>query len=298
MLTRRHSIAILAGAAMPASPAPGAPLIDTHIHLFEPEKFPYHANATYKPPAAPLARYLDFAREAGIDHVIVVHPEPYQDDHAYLEHCFANERPRGLFKGTCLFDPIDPKTPARMEALVKAHPGRIVALRIHAMNTRREPPQRSGAIRNRDLGDPALKKMWAKAGDLGLAVQMHFLPHHAPAIGRLAAEFRDVPVILDHMGRAGQGSPAEADGVLKLAEIPKVHLKYSGWSYFTEAEMKPFLRRAVQAFGNERIVWGGLGHNMEDHRKAAALFDDVFAFADDDTRARIRGRNAAALFRF
>ncbi len=27
--------------------------------------------------------------EGGVDHAVVVHPEPYQDDHRYLEHCLA-----------------------------------------------------------------------------------------------------------------------------------------------------------------------------------------------------------------
>src|SRR5678815_2823870 len=153
MFNRRE---IIFGAAVAAMGAKDQ-LIDTHIHLFEPDRFPYHPTATYKPPAAPLAPYLDFVKQAGIDHVIIVHPEPYQDDHRYLAYCFENERPRGLFKGTCLFDPMDPATPKRMEEIVKRHPGRIVALRIHAMNAPGEPPSKTGAIKNRDLRDPAMK---------------------------------------------------------------------------------------------------------------------------------------------
>ena len=65
-------------------------VIDTHIHLFEPGRFPYHASAVYKPAALPLDAYSLFVKEAGIGHTIIVHPEPYQDDHRYLEYCFAN----------------------------------------------------------------------------------------------------------------------------------------------------------------------------------------------------------------
>ena len=99
MMNRREILAVAAGGAA----ALGAKdlLVDTHIHLFEPERFPYHPAATYKPPAQALAPFLDFVKQAGIDHVILVHPEPYQDDHRYLSYCFENEKPRGLFKGTC-----------------------------------------------------------------------------------------------------------------------------------------------------------------------------------------------------
>jgi predicted TIM-barrel fold metal-dependent hydrolase len=279
------------------------PVIDTHIHLFEPARFPYHANATYQPPAEPLGPYLEFVKAAGIDHVVIVHPEPYQDDHRYLESCFENERPRGLFKGTCLLDPIDPATPGRMEELARRHPGRIVGLRIHAMNGPGEAPLKSGAIKNRDLRDPAIKGAWRAAAKLGLAVQMHFLPHHAEEIGTLAGEFREVAVILDHMGRFGQGKPEDFEAILRLARLPRVYFKFSGWGYSSKqpppyADLEPFMRRAMGAFGAERILWGGLGHDRAGYERATAVLGAGFGFATEADRARIRGLNAAKLFGF
>ena len=284
---------------------PKGVLVDTHIHLFADDQmsFPYHPNATYKPPAQPLEPYLQFIRESRINHVIIVHPEPYQDDHRYLEYCFEREPARGFFKGTCLFDPIDPKTPARMEELTRKHPGRIVALRIHENRDPKAPPTTRGAIRDRDLRDPAMKNTWRKAQSLGLAIQMHFIPYYAPQIGALAAEFRDVPVILDHLGRAGQGTPAEYEELLKLAKLPRVYMKYSGVRYsskkdYPHLDAKPVVRRAFEAFGPDRMLWGRLGHNMADFEKAVALFDQMFDYASEADRAKIRGLNAMKLFRF
>jgi len=300
MFNRRE---IIFGAAVAAMGAKDQ-LIDSHIHLFEPDRFPYHPTATYKPPAAPLAPYLDFVKQAGIDHVIIVHPEPYQDDHRYLVYCFENERPPGLFKGTCLFDPMDPATPKRMEEIVKRHPGRIVALRIHAMNAPGEPPSKTGAIKNRDLRDPAMKATWRAAAKLGLAIQMHFAPHHAPEIGALAGEFKDVPVILDHMGRFGQGKPEDYDAVMHLAlASPKVYFKFSGWGYSSRQpaphpDLNRFIVGAFDNFGAERILWGGLGQNMAAYKAASAVFDAQFGFASAADRAQIRGGAAAKLFRF
>ena len=154
MLTRRtllgSSLAALAAAA------PDAPIIDTHIHLFAPDRrrFPLHPNAAYVPEDSPLDAYLGFVKAAGVSRVVIVHPEPYQDDHRYLEHCFANEPSPLFFKGTCLFDPIDPATPERMRQLMERNPNRIVALRIHCTRERGAPPTSSGSIRDRDLADP------------------------------------------------------------------------------------------------------------------------------------------------
>ncbi|WP_321470925.1 amidohydrolase family protein [uncultured Paludibaculum sp.] len=297
-MTRRELLTLAAAGAVQAAPI--APLIDTHIHLFEPTRFPYHALGTYQPPPEPLGPYLAFTKAAGIAHSVIVHPEPYQDDHRYLWHCFESETPPGYFKGTLLLDPIDPRTPARMAELVKAHPHRIVALRIHAMNAPGEPPEKSGSIRNRDLADRRIQQVWRKAADLDIAIQMHFLPHHAPEIGTLCRRFPQVTVLLDHMGRTGMGTPADVDSVMALAKYPKVYFKYSGWSYFTNPALPvgPIVQRAHREFGADRILWGGLGMNAKAHAEAERIFATHWAFAPAEDREKIRGRNAARLFHF
>jgi len=246
-LSRRE---LLAGAlAMPVLAArPQGVIIDTHIHLFDQKKFPYHPQATYKPPDRLLEDYTKFVREVKLNGSVIVHPEPYQDDHTYLEYAFEHEPWPQFFRGTCLFDPVDPgtclfdpvdpKTPGRMEALVKRNPGRIKALRIHETQPCAKPRTKPGQpIRDRDMKAPEMAAAWRKAGDLGLAVQMHFIPCHAPDIRKLAGQFRDVPVILDHLGRYGEGTPAEYEEVLRLSELPRVYMKFSAVVY--SSKQKP-----------------------------------------------------------
>ena len=181
-----------------------------------------------------------------------------------------------------------------MQALVKKLPDRIVALRIHENLAAGKPPTTSGAIRDRDMRHPAMKETWRAAHSLGLAIQMHFIPRFAPQIGELAAQFRDMPVILDHLARAGQGTPAEYEQVLKLAQYPRVYMKYST----ATLDAKPLVRKAFDAFGAERMIWGGLGMNIADFEKASALLDRMFDYASESDRAKIRGLNAMKLFGF
>ncbi len=282
---------------------PKGVLVDTHIHLFDPDKFAYHPNATYRPPAQTLDHYVRFVRETKIDHAIIVHPEPYQDDHRYLEYCFLHEPFEGFFKGTCLFDPIAPETPARMEALVKKLPERIVALRIHKNQDPKKPATTSGAIRDRDMRSPAMLTTWRKAHSLGLGIQMHFIPCYAPQIRVLASQLREMPVILDHLGRHGEGTLIEYEDVLRLAELPHVYMKFSALRYssrqdYPHRDVKPLVRRLFQAFGADRMIWGGLGMDMTEFNRQAALLDEMFDFASESERAKIRGLNAIRLFGF
>src|SRR5262249_25085668 len=117
------------------------------------------------------------------------------------------------------------------------------------------------------------------------------------------AQFRDMPVILDHLARAGQGTPAEYEQVLKLAQYPRVYMKYSGVGYSSKqpypyADAKPIVRQAFDAFWAGRMIWGGLGMEIAESEKASALLDQMFDYASESDRAKIRGLNAIALFQF
>ena len=83
MISRRQCLGALAGSALRAA-KPAGLLIDSHVHLFDPKRFPYAPLATYQPQPQPLEPYVEFVRQAGISHTVIVHPEPYQDDHRYL----------------------------------------------------------------------------------------------------------------------------------------------------------------------------------------------------------------------
>lgn len=296
MLTRRSWITTCAASAIAQTPPR---LVDAHVHFFDPQKFPYHPNATYQPPAERVEDYAAFARQAGITHTVIVHPEPYQDDHRYLDYCFTQEPSTTRFLGTCLLDALDPRTPARMKELKKRYSARLIAMRIHAMNAPGEAPLAQSPIKNRDLAAPALARVWATAGEIGIAIQMHFLPHHAPAIAKLAAAHPGTKVILDHLGRFGMGGPQSADQVLALAAYPNTVLKFSGWGYSSKvpvphADLLPFMKRAIAGFG-DRIVWGGLGHNASAHTQAKAVFDTLLAPATAAQRAAIRTAKALAI---
>jgi predicted TIM-barrel fold metal-dependent hydrolase len=297
---------LLAGAVgVCAAGRPAGPIVDTHVHLFSPDlkRFPLAPNATYKPTPLPVEEYVRFATGVGIDHAVIVHPEPYQDDYRYLEYCFSQEPRPGFFKGTCLFDPTAHDTPDRIATLVGMNPKRIVALRIHETHKPGTPSLTTGPIKDRDMTSPAMKTTWARCQQLGLAIQMHFLPWVAPQIGTLAAQFPDMPVILDHMGRMGEGTAEEAAGVLKLAKLPRTYMKFasiasSSKEKYPFADVKPMVRRAYDAFGPDRMIWGYFGHDTAGFNREVDLFDMMFDFAKEEDRQKIRGKNALRLFKW
>jgi len=111
----------------------------------------------------------------------------------------------------------------------------------------------------------------------------------------LASKFPTTTVILDHMGRPGQGTEKEYEAVLRLAELPRVILKYSSWDAY-KGDLHQLTRRLYDVFGPQRIIWGTVGNTPAEIRKQAERFDNLLAFASESERAAIRGGNAQRLF--
>ena len=296
-LSRRRFL--IAGAAVPAFLSTGlanenVPRVDTHLHCFAGTKdarFPYHDRAPYRPePAATPEHLLKCMDGAGVDHAIVVHPEPYQDDHRYLEHCL--EVGGGRLKGTCLFFSDRRGSVAELPDLVQRAP--IVAARVHAYAPGRIPP----------FGKPELRDLWKTAGDLGLAMQIHFAPRYAPGFEPLIKEFPDTRVIIDHLGRPFQGIPEEHEVVVRWSRFQNTVIKLSSiplQTKYPHRDIAPIIKRLVSEFGAGRMIYGG-GFNAaatpQSYRAAYERAESFIAHLPAADRAAILGGNAAKLFGF
>ena len=227
-LSRRELLAA-AAVAKGLTARPKGYLVDSTASVLRRSvRFPYHQNATYRPPPKTVEAYSTFAREAGIDHTVIIHSEVYQDDHRYLRYAFEHEPSPGFFKATCLFDPIDPKTPARIEELVRSLPGRIVGDSHPRVPSPQTPPTTTGPMRDRDLRSAGMKNTWRKMHDLGLGIEMQSIPYYAPQVRALAEEFPEMPVQIDHFGLPAYGDEAQYEEVIRLAKLPRVYLRVEG----------------------------------------------------------------------
>lgn len=298
--TRREfvlgSAALLAscgGAPPPPPPKNAVPAVDTHVHCFagyDDPRYPYHPDAPYKPETAARPDQLLACMDgAGVDAAVIVHPEPYQDRHEYLEHCL--DAGRGRLKGTCLFFAGRPGSLDAMAALAKRCPA-VRAARIHAYAPERLPP----------FGKPELRELWKKAADLGLMIQLHFEPRWAPGFEPLIQEFSGTTVIVDHAGRPLQGTPEEHARVVGWSRYRNTVVKLSAIpakTSFPHRDAAPAVRALADAFGPDRMITGGgfeAGATPDSYAAARErLLSYVSHFSADD-RAKVAGGTAAKLF--
>ena len=262
-------------------------IIEWNTHLFsrDVESYPLHPRAAYRPrmeekPADPLSEYLERMQTESIDRAVVVQPEPYGDDHRLILECLERE-PDKLW-GTSLFYPDDADAPDKLADLVAAQP-RIVSTRFHA--------HRGKTMYLDSFAATGVRRLWQRAVDLGLIVELHIGPDYAVQVAEVLRDLPESTVLIDHLAEPHKGNAVEYAQVLELAAFPRVYMKLSGLNHFaTDAPLytsaRAFTRIVINAFGPQRMVWGS---------GTPAIVDAHMEDYDTPARNRVKGGNLALL---
>ncbi len=262
-------------------------IIEWNAHMFgsDTARYPFHPRATYTPGPQdrsldPLAVYLARMDTEGIDRAVLVQPEPYGDDHRLVLDCLS--RAPGRLWGTSLFYPRDDDAPEKLRALARDEP-RIVATRFHA--------HRGKLAYFESFDEPGVRRLWKAAGDLGLVIELHIGPDFAAQAARLIQDYADFTVLIDHLAEPHMGTAVEYAQVLALAQYDNVYMKLSGLGHFAAdgplyLSARPFTRLVIDAYGPDRLVWGG---------GTPGIVDAHLDRETEDERSRVKGDNLARL---
>lgn len=222
--------------------------VDTHVHVFEPARFPFAADA-YHPIAAEVGTADDLAAvldAAGIERVVLVNPTSgYGTDNRCMLDALERLGPRA--RGIARV-PLD-CSGRTLDALARRG---VVGVRIDFMG--------SGEAA---IADRATPRLLARLADRGMVCAMQ--GEGAQWIG-IAPLVANAPgrIVIDHCGRpdvhAGVDAPAFA-AVLRLADTRRVAVKLSGAMRFSAvdppyADTDPYYDAVIRAFGPTRLVWG------------------------------------------
>jgi L-fuconolactonase len=251
-------------------------------------RYPFHPKAVYQPSPAmlssdPLADYLTHMEQVGIDRAVLVHPEPYGDDHRLVLEYLQREPER--FRGTSLFYPADPDASQKLAGLVEAEP-KIISTRFHALRGKNQYLT--------SFDDQGVHALWSAAAQLGLIVELHIGPDYAAQAAKRIAEYPQTLVLIDHLAEPHTASAVDFAQVLELANFDNVYMKLSGLNHFAKdaplyTSAKPFTRWVANAFGPERMVWGS---------GTPKIVDAHLDFLSERERDLVRGENLRALLNF
>jgi L-fuconolactonase len=281
---------------------PGFPIIDTHLHLWDPARiaYPWLAGVPALDRPFLLPEFRDAAGEVAIEALVFVQCEAAFDQYE-AEAEFAAEQAR-----------IDP----RLESLVAW-----------------APLEKGGAVEadlerlSRHSGLRGIRRIIQFEPDLDFCLRPGFVEgvrslsafglsfdicidrrHLANAI-RFAEQVPDVSLVLDHIGkpdiRSGAFEPWASE-LRALASLPHVHCKISGVATeadhgaWAEDDLRRYIDTAIAAFGFERVMFGGdwpVATQAIGYQAWVALMDRALVGVGEADRRRFWRDNAAAFYR-
>jgi predicted TIM-barrel fold metal-dependent hydrolase len=274
--------------------AASAMRVDAHAHVWQPVTTPPTGATTIVSGqcAVPTELLLDYLDEHGIDRAVLVQPVYPGYDNSYVADAAREHSDR--LSAVCVIDPRQPTAADSLAHWVVERGCRGLRLRPCI------------AAEVEVFGSRSTWPVWQTAQQLGIVVNVLANQEHLPALGDLAERFPGVPIVIDHFAHPRlPGSVAQvASRLLALAQYANVHLKMSGYYYFSRGrfpydDSRELVRAVYDAFGPARLLWGsdfphvllktGYGRIL---RHAECQFD---WFTDDD-RQLILGDNARRLY--
>lgn len=223
------------------------PKVDTHCHLFDPQRFPYADDVPYRPQGQEIGDQAAFERLMdcfGVRHALLVGPNSgYNFDNRYLLHAIATGA--GRFKGIAVV-PGDTGSDTLADLKAQGIVGIAFNLALH------------GSAHYL----PTLPRMLQQLEQLGLWAQLQVtgdqLLDILPLLDRSGAR-----LLVDHCGRPeverGLAQPG-FQALLALGRERRAVVKLSGQVKFSQqrfpfADTQPYVEALLDAFGLEQCLW-------------------------------------------
>jgi predicted TIM-barrel fold metal-dependent hydrolase len=243
-------------------------VVDAQVHAWarDSDEFPWRLDfgsaeknrqvaAHFEAETMPPGRLLACMDEAGVDAAVLVSPTMYGADAGYARHTVAHDPARLAYVGL-----VDPAS-TTVEQDVSGWRSQTGALAI------RVPIYSAATIASVESGP--LRAVLAAAERHGVPVCV-YPPGYLDRLESIVRSFPGLQFVIDHLGLA-QPSPVfptvEGDGferlpeLLRLAAYSNVAVKATGVPSLSQEDF-PFrdvwdpLRRVIDAFGCDRVMWG------------------------------------------
>jgi predicted TIM-barrel fold metal-dependent hydrolase len=251
---------------------PLEPYIDGHSHVWTPDVHHYplaegFTVADMKPASFTAEELLATCRPAGVGRVNLIQMSYYRFDNRYMLDMIKLYPDR--FVGTAIVDPLAPHPDRAMAELA---PKGVRAFRIQ--------PEYSKEPGGRWLRPEGYRAMFAEAARSKGVMSCLIDPSCFAEVDRMAADFPDAPVVIDHLGRIGIDGTirdADVDALCSLAKHPNLYIKIGAFYALGRKappylDLVPLIRRVVQVFGASRCLWeSDCPFQVVEHRYADSL---------------------------
>jgi len=282
---------------------PDFPIIDTHVHLWDPRRFriPWldgvpQINQTYA-----LKEYAEHTQGVTIEAMVYLEVDvapSYRLLEAQWVNALANEEPR--------LRAIVPSAPLEDGDCARSYLEALKALGPRVKGVRRllqAEPDDAFALR------PDFVRSVRALADYDFSFDICIFHRQLPAVIELVRRCPEVRFILDHLGKpdikAGLRDPWQAH-IRALAALPNVVCKISGMvteadhARWTVDDLRPYFETVYDAFGPDRVMFGGdwpVVLLASSYKRWVETVDALTQGLSEDDRRKLWAENAKRVYR-
>lgn len=229
-------------------------LIDAHVHVWTSDVTTYPLAADYcvprdQPISFTSEVFLAITRPLGVERTVLIQSDFYGFDNSYLLDTI--QRFPGVFAGVAQIDEFGADPVAELRCLKS----------LGIRGVRIVPPKRGDS---KWLDGPGMQALWLCGAAEQLAICPLIDADDLTTVTRMCRRFPETTVVVDHaanIGSDGQFREADLKSLCDLAQFPLTHAKLSGFYFLGQKrppyiELAPMIRRLLDAFGPERLMWG------------------------------------------
>jgi predicted TIM-barrel fold metal-dependent hydrolase len=284
--------------ALAADPAT-LPWIDAHSHIWtrDIQHFPLAKGATLSdlsPPSFTAEELLKLTLRHDVGRVVLIQHHVYHGwDNSYLID--AARRYPQRFRVVGMVDNFSPDPGRQMRELLPRH---VTGFRI------------TPRIYQRDWLGGGMEVMWRTAADTRQNICCLIDPSDLGPVDAMCAKHPATSVVIDHFARIGadgQIRSQDLDALCLLARHERTFVKISAFYALGQKQppyldLVPMIRRLLDAFGVERLMWASDSpYQLEGANRYAASIDLVrtrLDFLSDSDRQWLLRKTAEKVFFF
>jgi len=282
---------------------PDFPIIDTHVHLWDPRRFriPWLDGAPQINQTYALKEYAEHTQGIAIEAMVYLEVDvapSYRLLEAQWVNALADEEPR--------LRAIVPSAPLEDGDCARSYLEALKALGPRVKGVRRllqAEPDDAFALR------PDFVRGVRALADYDFSFDICIFHRQLPAVIELVRRCPEVRFILDHLGKpdikAGLRDPWQAH-IRALAALPNVVCKISGMvteadhARWTVDDLRPYFETVYDAFGPDRVMFGGdwpVVLLASSYTRWVEAVDALTQGLSEDDRRKLWAENAKRVYR-
>lgn len=273
-------------------------VIDSHVHVWTPDVLEYPLAAGYSTAQMQPSRftpedYWAIAQPLGVRRAVLIQMDFYGVDDAFLLDSL--KRFPGAFAGVTQIDETRPDLVVEIKRRYK----------LGVRGVRIAPSKRGD--RNW-LDNPGMRLLWSCGASEHVAMCPLIDVEDIGSVAHMCAQFPETSVVVDHaanIGSDGQFREHDLVTLCQLAKYKQAYVKVSAFYYLGAkrppyASVAPLIRRLLDAYGPERLMWGSDCPFQlappNTLRASLELVRDQLAFIDSDAKEWLLERTASKVF--